>query len=481
MDSHLYNTRACRMRNKLVLLLSLSLIIGLGACTSKKVDQGDTDADAAEMTGDSTGGSSDTAGLDGAKTENSSADISDDFGTDDSTKKDAAPADSSAPANGNADAAAAPPAGNDDLAGLDDSTAQPPPPPADNKDSQQLATNDSAPAPTTDAAAVPPPSDAAAPPSSDETQGLSGAMGAPADSKPVIPLQKMVTAPFTKKGIIANALYVARPGDTLKTVSDKIYGQDKVADLKKINTAVAHRALRVGDKIYYNSPQRPTDNTQMLTYYEDKGLAPEVYLAQSGDNLHAVGKKLLGDKNSWKELWVTNPDVESKSDLTEGTRLRYWSNETAPTVPVADNPANLPPPGQNVAANAPPPAQGQVGAPPPMPEQAPPPPPPGGQPPAVNAAPPPPPPPVADSAPPPPPPTMANNTPPPPPKKMAKPGGVDKDKDAGGILGDDPDQMMALGVGVILLLAAAALVIIIRKKRAKRAVDFQTASHTQIE
>ncbi len=466
------------MKNKLVLLLSFAFIIGLAGCTTKKVDQNNSDADAAELTGDASAGGGDTA-----KAEGGTSELGDDFGTDDQNKGAAATAD-------NKDAAA-PAAGGDDLAGLDDPSAQPPPPPADaaGKDAQALATNDAAVTPPADTA---PPSDmAATPPPSDETQGLSGATDAsaaaamPAEPKAVIPLQKMVSAPFTKGKVLANALYMARPGDTLKSVSDKIYGQDKTGELKKVNSNLAHRKLKVGDKVYYNSPQRPTDNTQMLTFYEDKGLAPEVYLAQSGDSIKAVGKKLLGDSDSWKELWATNLDVESKGDLAEGTRLRYWSNEASPTAPAPD---------QKLAANAAPgAAPGTMSPPPPMPDQAPPaaePPPP---PVAMNAAPPPPPP--AVNAAPPPPPQATNDlppppqaAPPPPPPNMAqtnaaktKKPAVAGEKDAAAGLLDDPDQLMTLGIGVILLLAAAAMVIIIRKKRAKRNIDFQTASHTQIE
>ncbi len=439
------------MKNKILVVLSLTLMIFSVGCTTKNVDQSAPDGDAAELTGDSTGG--DAAATAKADSKSGSSELGDDFGSDDQSK-------ASTETAKTGDAAATPPAagGTDDLAGLDDASATPP--------------MDTTPPPSGDLAATPP--------AMDDTQGLSGAaaMGSVDTPKPVIPLQKMVSAPYTKGGVLANALYVARPSDTLKSVSQKIYGQDKVAELKKVNPNLAHRKLKVGDKVYYNSPQRPGDNSQMLTYYEDKGLAPEVYLAQSGDSLKAVSKKLLGDSNSWKELWATNLDVESKGDLAEGTRLRYWSNESAPAAPMNEPP----PPAQNLAANTPPPptaAPAQV-APPPMPAEAPqaaPPPPPQAA--AMPAEPPPPPQAAAMPAEPPPPPQAAAAVPP-PPKKAPKAPGAAADKDAGG-LGDDPDQMMALGVGVILLLAAAALVIIIRKKRAKRSIDFQTASHTQIE
>jgi len=288
--------------------------------------------------------------------------------------------------------------------------------------------------------------------SADESQGFTEEVA----PKPVIPLQKMMATPYTKNGVLLNTLYVARPGDTVESVSQKIYGQDKSAELKASNSTLARRAMKVGDKVYYNSPQRATDSTQILTYYEDVGLAPEVYLSKPDDNIRTVAKNLLGDENSWKELWSTNIDVESKAELPEGTRLRYWSAETSVAAPIAavtpgEAPQQEAPPQMPDVAQAPvepPPVQdiNQADVPPPV---------------------------VAEVNEPPPP------TEPPPPVPAAPTAAAD----GMAALGEDPDQMMVLGAGAILLLAGIALFIIIRKKRAKRnsGIDFQTATHTQIE
>ncbi|RME15822.1 MAG: LysM peptidoglycan-binding domain-containing protein, partial [Bdellovibrio sp.] len=138
-----------------------------------------------------------------------------------------------------------------------------------------------------------------------------------------IPVKKIKTTPFKRAGVLVNTVYIARPGDTLASVSQKIYGADKTDELLKINPHL-RRGLKVGDKVYYNSPRRPTDDSRILTYYEDLGLQPEIYVSKAGDNIRTVAKELLGHKDSWKEIWATNLEVESKGVLPEGIQLKYW-------------------------------------------------------------------------------------------------------------------------------------------------------------
>lgn len=302
----------------------------------------------------------------------------------------------------------------------------------------------------------------------DEAQGLSADVGMDQSMEElppaprIIPLKKMITTPYRAAGVIVNALYVARPGDTLASVSQKIYGQDKTEELKKINSTFARREMKTGDKVYYNSPQRPNDETTVQTYYEDMGLSPEIYLSQPGDNIRTVAKTLLGHENSWKEIWATNLDVESKGELPEGTRLRYWTDSSS-MAPIAATTAPTP-----TEMTPPPPTE-----PPPMPED-------------VMAQTPPPPEPMMESEPTPPPvpePEPMAAEPPPPMPDVAEAPTAGAAMGEMGDITEDPDQMMAIGAGAVLLIAAIALFIIIRKKRAKSnsGIDFHTATHTQIE
>lgn len=284
------------------------------------------------------------------------------------------------------------------------------------------------------------------------------------DSKPKASLKKIETAPFPRDGTLMNAVYVVRPKDDYSKISKLIYGKSNQASkLKKFNPAV--KTPRPGDKIYYNSPNRPTDDTKLLTYYEDAGMAPEVYIAQEGDDLKKVSKKLLGYDKAWKEIWATNIPIESQGALTAGTELRYWKSAPPPVAPPVE--AAPPAPTPDMAINTPPPVESaqpmpEIPPPPPAPTEMAPPAPPVAQ----NDLPPPPP---AEMAPPPtaevppPPPAEAVNPPPPPAPVVKK----NPTQHADAVEGLDNDMVMTLA-GAGILIAGLALVLMIRRRRQNR-------------
>lgn len=316
---------------------------------------------------------------------------------------------------------------------------------------------------------------------------------APAEAPKWIPLRKMSTTPFKKKGVLANRIYIAREGDDLSSVSQKIYGDDRTQELLMINPWL-EKGITVGTKIYYNSPKNPSDSSQLLTYYEDLGLEPEVYYSKAGDNIRAVGTQLLGNKKSWKELWATNLDVQSKQELPEGTQLRYWASaegsmnmatnsspaELAPPVDAPSQMEAMPSPGDSAMTPPPPPQPstvadaGKAGS--PMN--------PGGASAGTSDIPPPPPMPTTagsmDSVPPPPSPTEVAPPPPPPTQVAQRPPRRPPRKGPDANLNAQDDTMMWMALGAIVLVLLVAL-IIIRKKRSKEAIDFNTSTHTQIE
>jgi hypothetical protein len=278
-------------------------------------------------------------------------------------------------------------------------------------------------------------------------------MAPPEDTapKPMASYKKMKEAPFQQSGSMMNTVYVGRKGDSWKGVSEKIFGSnDHAKELKKFNPALASREVKVGDKIYYNSPKRPQDGEKMLTFYEDNGIPSQTYTAKAGDDMHKVGKELLGDKNSWKELWATNMAVESKSDLAEGTEIRYWGESSQAAAPaeqphVAETAAPPPPTtpkggddfalpddmtkNQQANNNAGP-AAGTVAAEPPPP--------------------------------------------PPPPPPVQPPQNVQKTVASNGM---DKDLTFMLSAGGLLLVGVGVLLGIVRKSRARK---MSMNTHTQI-
>ena len=312
------------------------------------------------------------------------------------------------------------------------------------------------------------------------------AAAAPAAS--FIPVKKIRDAAFTKAGANLNRVYIARPGDTVKGASKKIYGTNRSDDILLWNGHL-QRGMKTGDKLYYTSPTNPQDS-RMLTYYEDVNANPSTYVSKEGDNIRTVSKDLLGFSGAWKEVWATNFNVESKGDIPAGTELKYWSDSSVST-PLANNGAGqdtmggsqpeMPP--MDMAQNSPDGMQdpgfgaGGPGAPPPLPPGgdmgAPPPMPPSDF--AANGAPPPMDPPMDASggamagvdplAPPPPPAPPVEAAPPPEPRPVAKRPPMDEVSESA--MGD-PDTVMMMGFAGILIIAAAVLFVVIRKNRSKR-------------
>ncbi len=320
------------------------------------------------------------------------------------------------------------------------------------------------------------------------------------------PLLKVKESAFTAPGgETLNRVYLARPKDTAKSMSQKLYGDAAHAkQLAKWNP-VLKRGVRAGDKVYYSSAANPSD-THMMNFYEEAGIAPQSYVSKDGDNLRTVSKDLLGFKDAWKEVWSTNASVESKGKIPSGLEIKYWpeTGTAAPvqalastTAPPADTGAALPSTLPDAAPTAPSSpqasaqasAQGTAEMPPNDPFASAPPQvqPAAGQ--AAGQA-------VADNG------AGPDPLAPPPPVDMAPPTAPVAAAAAGTVAADpmappapaaqvaakpplapkpakkvvtttvtqdnSDDTTMALGVGGVLLLAAAALFIFIRKNRAKR-------------
>ena len=144
------------------------------------------------------------------------------------------------------------------------------------------------------------------------------------------PLNKILKFAYNKSGVLVNAVYIARPDENLQSISQKIYQQDKTSELLSVNTHLQGRDVVVGDKIYYNSPNRPKDNKKILFYYQDNNLNPSYYEISSGENIRDVAFKLLGHSKSWKEIWASNPELESKGEVQSNFNIVYWNKNNLP-------------------------------------------------------------------------------------------------------------------------------------------------------
>lgn len=149
-------------------------------------------------------------------------------------------------------------------------------------------------------------------------------------------VSKINEDPFYRNQMLMNAVYIARPGDTVGKVSQKIYAQDKVAELLSNNSHLKGPSLDPGDKVYYNSPKRPDDKSEIKFYYQDIGLEAKIYRTKAGDNVRKLGRSLLGFEEGWKELWAINSGIQTQGRLPAGMQVKYWVGNEA-TLQLADN------------------------------------------------------------------------------------------------------------------------------------------------
>lgn len=167
-----------------------------------------------------------------------------------------------------------------------------------------------------------------------------------ASTKPAasfVPVKKMKTVPYTKNGVLVNAIYFVRPGDTLSSIGNKIYGSGSAVDLRLVNPHLKAGALRVGQKVYYNSPRRSQDQSRILTYYEDSNVPQQIYNASQGENIRTISKNLLGHERSWMEVWASNQQIQSKWGLEAPYSIRYWNGSAAPVPAPAPTMAQVQP------------------------------------------------------------------------------------------------------------------------------------------
>ena len=311
------------------------------------------------------------------------------------------------------------------------------------------------------------------------------------------------SVPYQLAEGFVNTVYVSRPKEKLLQISQSIYGSDKTKELKSINSFLKDRSPRAGEKIYYISPNRPTDSTRTISFYEDTGMSPSSYTSEKGENLAKISKKLLGYDNAWKEIWTTN-SIESKVKLAKGETIRYWKGvdqisipttlanldgkskliDSATQMPAQVVTQNLPPP--EISANPPQAATQDLPPPPPMPEattdinsqaanlnQ----PPAGSQDLAANnmqqELPPPP---SAELTPPPLPPTEEIAAAPVAPKQKMAPNMEEETTTESGGLSSDTTTML----GLVALLVAALGYVIVRKNKKKKESDMSSIEQNHV-
>ena len=144
-------------------------------------------------------------------------------------------------------------------------------------------------------------------------------------------VKKIKTAPYQVAGNWVNGVYIARDGENMAAVSKKIYGTEvRAEDLLVINPHFRTRDLKVGSKIYYNSPLRPNDSGALQAYYEERNIRAQIFVFDGSQGLRVVAENLLGHKNSWMEIWATNPELtqdDKWGSVASGVSVQFWPED----------------------------------------------------------------------------------------------------------------------------------------------------------
>ena len=164
----------------------------------------------------------------------------------------------------------------------------------------------------------------------------------PTIKKKWISYKRIKSQPYQVGDFLVNAVYIARQKESIQSISNKIFSSNQVSQLYSINPHLKARSVKVGDKIYYQSPVRPQDSSQLLFYFEDNGIQPEYHQIQAGQNIRKVASQLLGHANSWKEIWATNSNLDSKGIVNDSITIRYWPKGVSALPPSVSEPTPEP-------------------------------------------------------------------------------------------------------------------------------------------
>jgi LysM repeat protein len=129
-----------------------------------------------------------------------------------------------------------------------------------------------------------------------------------------------------------NAFIFVRSEKSYANLSQLIYGDAVYADtLAQWNGG---KSLEPGTLIYYNSPFRPEDNNQMLSFESDFGLTLDSVTVQSGDTLSGIAMTRYGSVASWREIASLNQARLTSPDLIEVGQTLQLGNYDRNTLPV---------------------------------------------------------------------------------------------------------------------------------------------------
>jgi nucleoid-associated protein YgaU len=115
--------------------------------------------------------------------------------------------------------------------------------------------------------------------------------------------------------------YVVQEGDTLGTISQKVFGTCKMAKkLGRLNNIKNYNKIRVGDVLLVKK-KTSTESQPSVQGQTREGSAEKVVQVAKGDSLWKIAGRELGDPYAWREILASNPSVKSSGTIHEGMKL----------------------------------------------------------------------------------------------------------------------------------------------------------------
>lgn len=113
--------------------------------------------------------------------------------------------------------------------------------------------------------------------------------------------------------------YIVVKGDTLSKIAKRIFSDMKRWQDLAVATSVKNpNLIYPGDVVYYQ-----LDTTTLAFAKQYESMKRDETIAQEGDSLLDISKRVYGDKDQWKLIWRHNDQINDPSNLQAGTHVYY--------------------------------------------------------------------------------------------------------------------------------------------------------------
>jgi nucleoid-associated protein YgaU len=118
--------------------------------------------------------------------------------------------------------------------------------------------------------------------------------------------------------------YYIQKGDTLASISQKIYGSSSQwRTLAEENNVLNPNKIYPGSALYYTLSEK---SRSFADRYERS--AKGSHTVASGETLSSIAAKVLGSEHAWRTLWKMNPSIQNPDFLKVG-QVVYFNQEGA--------------------------------------------------------------------------------------------------------------------------------------------------------